>query len=388
MSYEPREGIDYIVDFYAVAGVEPETDANAINKAINKQLSQYHPDRLSGLAPEIQARGERMSRLLNKARGILVVPEKRTQYDEIRSGWTGPLSKTGDPVIAISRAVQAEMAMKSTEEIEESFAHDDEQVDKLANYSQTRLDFLEKMMAAAGDNVPDDLREQYEEALLEYDRNLSIKEAQRGDLLGLADLGGKGYRASLSYGDEKVLELEAAKEVQLEELRAIAMGKTVRKLELLSGEVTEPSTELVDLTTIQLPDYFDTVAEQVKGIAEKRQTVAEKRLDNYQPTYPEAELQRDPKSFAAFGFMGESKITWFSFSLDLNKGSFDAIVTPDDVMALLQAGDYKAVIGKDFNVALLPVLEQLELMDLLNEGINKYVNKYYPDDDEPGEGEA
>lgn len=51
-------------------------------------------------------------------------------------------------------------------------------------------------------------------------------------------------------------------------------------------------------------------------------------------------------------------------------------------MELLQAGDYKAVIGKDFNVALLPVLDQLELMDLLNEAINKYVNKYYPDDDE------
>jgi len=382
MSYEPREGIDYIVDFYALAGVEPEMESTEINKAINKQLSQYHPDRMSGLAPEIQARGERMSRLLNKARGILVAPEKRSQYDEIRTGWTGSFSKTGDPVITIGRAVRAEMAMKSTEEIEESFAHDDERVDKLANYSQTRLDFLEKMMVTAGDNVPDDLRQQYEEALLEYDRNLSIKEAQRSDLLGLANLSNRGYRASLSYGEEKVLEIEAAKEVQIEELRAIAMSKTARKLELLSGEVTEPSTELVDLTTIQLPGYFDTVAEQVKGIAEKRQTVTEKRLDNYHPTYPDAELQTEPKSFAAFGFIDDDKTTWFSFSPDLDKGSFDAIATPDDVMALLQSGDYKAVISKDFNVALLPVLEQLELMDLLNEGINKYVNKFYPDDEE------
>lgn len=382
MSYEPREGIDYIVDFYAVAGVEPETDSSDINKAINRQMAQYHPDRLAGLAPEIRARGELMSRLLNKARGILVEPEKRSQYDEIRTGWTGPFSKTGDPVITISRAVQAEMAMKSNEEVEQSFADGDLQVDKLANYSQSRLDFLEKMMEAAGNNIPDDLRQQYEEALLEYDRNLSIKEAQRGDLLGLADLSGKGYRASLSYSEDKVLEIEAAKEVQLEDLRAIAMGKTVRKLELLSGEVTEPSKELVDPTTIQLPGYFDTVAEQVKGIAEKRQTVAEKRLENYQPTYPEVELQTEAKGFAAFGFIGESKTTWFSFSPDLDNGSFNAIATPDDVMELLQAGDYKAVIEKDFNVALLPVLEQLELRDLLNEAINKYVNKFYPDDDE------
>ena len=388
MSYEPREGIDYIVDFYALAGVEPEAESSDINKAINKQLSQYHPDRMSGLAPEIQARGERMSRLLNKARGILVPIEKRTQYDEIRTGWTGPLSKTGDPVITIGRAVQAEMAMKSNEEVEQSFAGGDEQVDRLASYSQSRLDFLEKMMEVAGDNVPDDLRQQYEEALLEYDRNLSIKEAQRGDVLGLADLSNNGYRASLSYSEDKVLEIEAAKEVQLEELRAIAMGKTARKLELLSGEVAESLTELVDLTTIQLPGYFDTIAEQVKGIAEKRQTLAEKRLDNYQPTYPEAELQTEPKSYAAFGFVGESKTTWFSFSPDLDKGSFGQIATPEDVMQLLQAGDYKAVIEKGFNVALLPVLEQLELMDLLNEGINKYVNTYYPDDEESAENKG
>lgn len=382
MSYEPREGIDYIVDFYAVAGIEPEADGSYINKAINKQVAQYHPDRLVGLAPELQARGERMSRLLNKARGILVDPEKRSQYDEIRTGWTGPLSKTGDPVITVSRAVQAEMAMKSAEEVEQSFLDGDDQVDTLAKYSQSRLDFLEKMMEAAGDNVPDDLRHQYEEALLEYDRNLSIKEAQRGDLLGLTDLSNKGYRASLSYGEDVVLEIEAAKDTQLEELRAIAMGKTARKLELLSGETAAASTELVDPATIRLPVYFETVAEQVKGIAEKRKSVAEKRLENYKPTYPEAELQADAKSFAAFGFLGESKTMWFSFSPDLDDGSFNAVATPDDVMELLQAGDYKAVIEKDFNVALLPVLEQLEMMDLLNEGINKYVSKYYPDDEE------
>jgi hypothetical protein len=39
MSYEAQEGIDYIVDFYAVAGVEPDADSSDINKAINKQLS-------------------------------------------------------------------------------------------------------------------------------------------------------------------------------------------------------------------------------------------------------------------------------------------------------------------------------------------------------------
>lgn len=388
MSYEPREGIDYIVDFYAIAGVEPETHPADINKAINKQLSQYHPDRLAGLAPEIQARGERMSRLLNKARGILIAPEKRSQYDEIRTGWTGPFSKNGDPVITIGRAVQAEMAMKSTEEVEQSLEDGDAQVDTLANYSQSRLDFLEKMMETAGNNAPDDLRQQYEEALLEYDRNLSIKEAQRGDLLGLVDLSDKGYRASLGYGEEKALELEEAKEVQLKELRAIAMGKTARKLELLSGETLESSKELVDLAVIQLPGYFDIVAEQVQGIAERRQSIAQKRLDNYQPIYPEIELQGEAKSFAAFGFVGEGSTAWLGFSPDLANSSFDAIAIPDDVMELLQAGDYTAVIEKDFNVALLPVLEQLEPMELLNEGINKYVTKFYPDDEDSTEGEG
>ena len=379
MSYGPQEGIDYIVDFYAVVGVDSEADSSDINKAINRQLAQYHPDRLTGLAAEFRAKGERMARLLNKARGILINPDKRSQYDEIRTGWTGPLSKTGDPAITVTRAMQAEMAMKSTGEVEEEFITGDKRVDTLANYSQSRLDFLERMMEAAGDNVPDDLRQQYEEALLEYDRNLAIKEAQRGDLLGLTDLSKKQYNASLTYGEDVVLELEAAKVVQLRELRSIAIGKTARKLELLSGEVATPSTELVDLTTIQLPDYFDIVAEQVRTIATKRQEVVSKRLANFQPDYPELELQSEAKDFAIFCFVDGEKFTWFTFAPNLDMGTFDSVDTPDEVLTLLQAKDYKAVIEKNFNVALLPVLEQVGLTDLLNEAINKYLDKFYPD---------
>lgn len=382
MSYEPQEGIDYIVDFYAVVGVDSEANSSDINKAINRQLAQYHPDRLTGLAVEFRAKGERMARLLNKARGILINSDKRSQYDEIRTGWTGPLSKTGDPAITVTRAMQAEMAMKSTGGVEEEFIAGDKRVDMLANYSQSRLDFLERIVEAAGDNVPDDLRQQYEEALLEYDRNLAIKEAQRGDLLGLTDLSKKQYSASLTYGEDVVLELEAAKVVQLQELRSIAIGKTARKLELLSGEVATPSTELVDLTTIQLPDYFDIVAEQVRTIATKRQEVVSKRLANFQPDFPELELQSEAKDFAIFGFVDGEKFTWFTFAPNLDVGTFDSVDTPDEVLTLLQAKDYKAVIEKNFNVALLPVLEQVELTDLLNEAINKYLDKFYPDDEE------
>lgn len=318
MEYKPQEGIDYIVDFYAVVGVDPQTETSDINKAINKQLSQYHPDRLAGLAPEFQARGEQMARLLNKARCILVEPEKRSQYDEIRTGWTGPFSKDGTPVITLTRAKQAEMAMKSKSEIEDDFIASDLEVDKLANYSQTRLDFLENMMKIAGDSAPDDLRQQYEEALLEYDRNLAIKEAERGDLLGLADLSGKQYNASLTYGEDVTLEIEAAKQTQLGQLQAIAIGKTARKLELLSGET--PSSELVDPAMVTLPDYFDTVAKQVRNIATTRQEIVQKRLANYHPQYPEADLQSEAKSAAIFGFVNNEKHTWLTFVPDMKTG--------------------------------------------------------------------
>lgn len=38
MSYEPKEGIDYIVDYYAVAGIAHDDEPDAVKAALNSRL--------------------------------------------------------------------------------------------------------------------------------------------------------------------------------------------------------------------------------------------------------------------------------------------------------------------------------------------------------------
>jgi curved DNA-binding protein CbpA len=131
MSYEPEEGVDYIIDLYAVAGAAPEADADALRRALNQRLVEYHPDRLEGLAPEFKSKGERMARLLNRARIVLLDPEKRQGYDEVMAEWEGPVSKDGTPIIRTDRYLQAEMENKTPEEIEGIFAEQAKEIEAM-----------------------------------------------------------------------------------------------------------------------------------------------------------------------------------------------------------------------------------------------------------------
>jgi len=388
MSYEPQEGIDYIVDFYAVTGVARDSEQDEIKKAINKQLSQYHPDRLEGVAPEFKARGERMARILNKARGILLDAEKRQQYDNIFDEWDGPVSTSGDPAITISAHMRAEMSMKSADEVIAAFFKSDKDTDVFASSSQSRADLFEGMitqMEDAGSEVPTELREQYEATLLEIEQNLEVKESTRTDLMGVTSPTKYG-RIGSSYGEQVVLAIEQARANQVEELQARALGETARKLAILSGDTDFKSTDITDVSKIQLPDYFEPVAEQVAEIATKRQTILEKRLANFEPTYPEAEAQSDAKTGVIFGLgdkdAEQPAMKWFTFIPDFDRGAMDSVEMPAEVAEMIANKDYLAVFKAGFNVAVFPPLDHIDLQTLLNEAIDKYVNKYYPDDDE------
>lgn len=376
MSYEPKEGVDYIIDLYAVAGAAPEASPDELKQALNQRMVEYHPDRLEGLAPEFRSKGERMARLLNRARVVLLDFEKRQGYDEILAEWEGPVSKDGTPVIKMDRHIQAEMEGKTPDEIEGIFAEQARQVEGMTGYTPSRLSFLEKMVATAGDNVPDDLRSEYEDALLSYDRSLAIQEAERSRLLSLPDTGKSGYRAGLDYSEDIAGEIESARVIRKEELRMMALGGVGTRLALLAGETVEPtSADVVVASSLELPAYFDQQAEKVLELAAKRQEVVEKRLANFRPTYPEAEAQTEAKPNLAVG-IGEGTFRWFGvvFDAETSSASLDSI--PAEIADLLEAGDFKAVIENGYNVQTFAPLEQVDIQTQLIDAIEKHADKY------------
>jgi curved DNA-binding protein CbpA len=381
MSYEPREGIDYIIDLYAVAAVQRDAETADISKSINKQLSQYHPDRLEGVAPEFQARGEKMARILNKARSILTNAENRQQYDAIISEWDGPVSTNGDPIMKIEDAIRADMSLKPADEVIAVFEKFDSDVDTMAKSSQSRVDLFEKMIQQYGGDTPTELREQYEASLLEIEQNLYIKETQRMELFGSSDAAHfKGV--TLGYTDQVRFAIEQAKSVQLENLQARALGHTAQKLALLSGESALESNDMISESSIMLPTYYRPLTEQVVEIAEERQSILEKRLENFTPTYPEHDSQLDAKPSVLFGLSKTDDVsteyTWFAFTPNFELGTIDSIDIPDNVAEKLSSTDYKGVFDAGFNVVVFSPLEHVDIKTLLNEAINKYINTYYP----------
>ena len=54
-------------DWWTVLEVSPDTGADEIRGAYRRKIRQYHPDRMSGVAPELLELAERRTKALNAA---------------------------------------------------------------------------------------------------------------------------------------------------------------------------------------------------------------------------------------------------------------------------------------------------------------------------------
>ena len=76
-------------DYYAILGVDPKADAEAIKKAYRKLAKQYHPDANQG-----NPRASERFKEVGEANSVLSDPRKRAKYDQMRKlgafGFGGP----------------------------------------------------------------------------------------------------------------------------------------------------------------------------------------------------------------------------------------------------------------------------------------------------------
>ena len=150
------EGEDYLIDRYAILRVLRDATTEQIQTAFKEQIKQWHPDRLQGLAPELQAQAERRSALLNEARDTLVDPERRSAHDAKLASWKKGVSKDGVPVIDLS----AEGFSMST--LVEALSLDRAEVERKARqtalqysqFDQATYDLVVEQMQTTGDPSP------------------------------------------------------------------------------------------------------------------------------------------------------------------------------------------------------------------------------------------
>jgi curved DNA-binding protein CbpA len=376
INYEPREGVDYLVDLYQLAGVSPDADSQVIKKALNERALEYHPDRLEGMAPKFIEEGKTVTVLLNRARVILMDPDTREEYDELLSEWKGPVSVDGTPIISLDRYRELEMETKTPDEVEVSFAAIAEKVIQITGYSEDRLTFLESLMASG--NISQELRSQYEAALLEKDAVLAVQESERAKLLGLPDRKDRDV-STLEHSKDIEERLGLAKDKVLEEVRWRALGGVATQLALLSGDevgIPHEVNEIVPANS-ELPHYFEEQAEKIREIAHQREAITDKRLENLQPVYPEEELQVEFQEKIILGIGSGEDFDWLSFEIDLGERQpAQMLELPEDIKDVLDSADYKKVISKSYAIITVPHMQNIGLVDLIGVTLGKYVNKF------------
>jgi hypothetical protein len=235
------------------------------------------------------------------------------------------------------------------------------------------------MVEQAGDDVSDELRAEYEDALLQKDRALAIEEAERSRLLGLPDIETDNYVAALGYGEETAGKLETAKAKKEADLQRLALGGVSTRLALLAGETTGTDVAVQSTVSLELPAYYDEQAARVQEIANERDSITDKRLGNLEPIYPEADLQTELKEDLIIGVAKSNGQIWLGAKIDVETDSAAFQQISDEVKGLLDQGEYKTVIEQGNGLLLVKLMEHIDIQDLLGVAIGKYTDKYKQD---------
>lgn len=387
---EPVEGVDYFIDLYSLVGANLLDDPETIRGAIREKTKEYSTDRQEGTATEFRDRAERMMRLINRARGILLESDKRHEYDELLGAWEGPVSTDGNPIMTLDSLFARRVAGKDTEQVEEIFQglrtriyeHPGMGSEKEVARAERRLQRAREREDTDEEEIHD-LQEDYERALFALDVAYAIEEGERSQVLGrnISDKAGRHYRVSIGYAEAAGAELADVREQKVRELTAIASGGFATRLALLSGEDV-PSTDLVparDISEYALPAYYDDQTARVRELAEKRQEIMHARLENLFTDRPEAELQSELQRNMFIGLTDDGETDWYTVGYEPDTEEIaPPVAVPERVFSDLIAGNYAAVIAAGFNIITTRRLENIEDDALVRGAATIHIRHYRP----------
>ena len=373
---ESRHGVTYLCDYYEILGVSRDCTQSDISKAYRKRITQYHPDRFVGLAPELVVQAERMARVITEANGTLYDPTKRAEYDAKLAGWTGPISTTGIPVVSLQQPnFGADLVLRGREpERLEALVV---KANAMTGYNPTIFTFLEQQFQATSKPSPE-LTKAYREALGSRDIAMSVEESFRREALGMS--GAENLNPQLEYLAQTEQELEERRRVAIEEIDTTLVrlgGGDIkllgeRGLEIQRELVADPSKALGELRVRAL-ENFNVGAEAVRALAETKQKVMEQRLALIEGIYKPEQNELYPKLIVGLQ-IGEGT-TWAAFRLVGETVDSDETVRSNELAALNEESA-ESFLDRGYNVMLLCHEEGLPAIEVLTQGVRRHFESY------------
>lgn len=374
-----RNGTDYLIDYYAVLGVEKIADPETIKQARLEMQKKYHPDRYEGLAPEFKTQAEARARIIQEAYETLSDPEKRLTYDQKLANWRGPISQNGNPVVDLRSPVFSSLPLIIGEgqDLSLDFA-------RFSGYDPATFALIEEMYEST-ENPPPTLAAAYEEQLSRRDLHLALEEQMAWKKIGFRNQPTVNS-PSTAYQNEVREQLAQASQIVSEIVsRILLMLQTGEVKLLVAGEgeeeraLTVDSPEDMERRCVEAKKRFEAAAEGIQKLAEERGRLAGKKLAmvrlEYRPEQPI--LFSHLAVCASFG----EKHHWFAFELDGETVTVNSEQdTPENMDALIDPAVASEWIARGWNVAFLELREGLDCKEQMQFAAIRHFEKLLESD--------
>jgi len=277
--FKPIEGIDYIVDYYAVLGISRDSNKRDIELALRKNRAQWHPDRMQNLSPEILKEAESKNILFSKAREILLNEDFKQAYDKRLSNFEPELvSEDGRAIINISRERIDLDFLLSDKNI--NFSELVEKAKQLTGYNEKHIKSVELLYNSDKKNrtIKDIYRKELNTELTFISQLEDIAWARVG-VTNPKPVKGLLYHSD-DYGQQVEIEINRIKEEEIPkglENRLLACKSGATPLLLGDGKMQgEKDDKISSEIQERIIKNFSNGCDQIREITEKKQQVLEK----------------------------------------------------------------------------------------------------------------
>ncbi|MBN2421939.1 J domain-containing protein [Candidatus Woesearchaeota archaeon] len=316
------EGVDYIVDFYALLEVDRNANAATIRKKGNNLRRLYHPDKTRELPDDLSKEARRKFELYSKAMSVLLDDEMRTLYDERLNSFPEHLiSNDGHAIEDLNRRhIDIDYLLKGDVE---DISKLEEYVKAMTNYSEEGLNEAREAYKAMPDNKT--MKKIYRSQLHSKINYISLMEG-----LMWAQAGVKGdtepagiithvddYTSCVDAEIEKVVNEQIPKNIKQ---RALAHNAGLATA-LLPYDSDKPKPEeqllesdLSDVVYKTMVENFKERTEAIREYAKKKQATLQELLELTDYEFLGERKGADSMDLFLMVNEGKSVLAGFSFS--------------------------------------------------------------------------
>jgi curved DNA-binding protein CbpA len=269
-------GSDYLVDHYAVVGIDRDADAVSIAKSARAKAASLHPDRLGGVGEELLVEASWRYEAAILARDVLCDPVAKAAYDAELNGWTGPLSEDGREIVVIGSS--RTIGLLAYDEGE--FSALEERAAVLSGWDASTGAVLARLHDAHRED--EELARAYAEQLTRQEAYLAVAESLRRDALGISD----SLPATIGSGhlDDARYVVEEARNELHDRLDTDAAMLTGPVRAALGAGVAPPDGECtegkaMELAHQRLDGLIDQHSDRLLELAAERVEVVRQRLE-------------------------------------------------------------------------------------------------------------